>query len=589
MAATNLSSGTGGGAGAAGAPGATGPLRNVATHAALKATAVPTVSGDSIATQGALAAADGGAGLFKWIIGARPADDATFTIWHNTDATGYFSRVWDGRNATYAWAGLAAASTVVQHNAALTVFAGLNVEIEKFYTGITASLNVPANTFLYAVVPGRGFRADTLTNTILALGAGASVTNLDLDSGITAMVRDNTFSNAGLVQLSNGCRLSRLRLKNARACGIGGYNVTNIYIDDVVIDGAQNKALFTQVCFDMKISRVTVKNCLNDGIKIHTRDGTITNVQGYKVYVRDCTLDYSAVTLTVDTLAMELWGGLTTFQNNPHISGIDVIGPAAQATGGFWGISFDTVNGGLVDDCRVDGGVGGLQLGLEAAGCKFTEFRNCYVRRYKATGLSISNTNCTNITATGCTFREAIGFTGVYGIQAVIGSGHVFERCFFKDAGARNIFLNAAGNGTVVEKCKFYVSQSSAQPIGVYIAGAVTGGYITDCLFAPFVEAGETGTAFSMGAVDAGQALNWTFRGNTLNGALASTGAVSGTVITSYGGGGGHLYSGTRVLNNTGASAAQYDTGPASVFDNNFCPVVNRTAGNIDLLVGRNS
>ena len=579
---------SGGGGGSAGPAGATGPLRNVAAHSALKATAVPTVSGDSIATQGALSAGDGGNGLFRWLIGARPAEDGIFTIWHNTDITGYFSRSWDGRNATLAWAGLAAATTTAALQTAVTAMAGLSVAVDKAYTGLTAGINVPANTTLFAATAGLGFKGDGVTANLLSLGLNCTLNNLDLDGGVVTFARYTPFTLGAIVALNTGSTVRFCRIKNCAQVGIGGYNQTNILVTDTSIDKACSVAFFTQVCFDMKLIRVNVTNPYNDGIKIHTRDGTITTTQGYRVYLRDCKVDYSAMTLGANTLAVELWGGQTTFQNSPHLMGIDVMGPAAVTAGGFWAISLDTVMNGLVDDCRIDGGPYGSTIALEAAGCRFTVFRNNYVRRFRNTGLSISQARSTNISAIGNTFRESTTFAGAYGIQMVSGTNHLIEGNIFKDAGERYVFFNSAGNGSVVSKNYFHWGLATANAAAIYFSGVTNFINVCDNVFGPLLDPGETGTAFNAAAGEISGALNCTFKNNFVD---ASTGAgvASASAFNSYGAGGGHLFSGMRGVNNSGALVLQSGTGPASVFDNNFCVISNRTTGTIDLLVGRNS
>lgn len=595
MAAITKTSGGGGATGSPGPAGPTGPLRSVASHAALKTTTAPTNSGDIIAVQGATSATDGAAGQFKWVTGTRPAADDIFTIWHNTDATGSFQRVWDGKNANLGWAALAAGATSSALQTAVTAMTGLNVQLDKLYTGLTTALTVPAGTRLHATVGGYGFKGNGTVAQLLQLGTGCTVENLELDGGVTSAARYVPFSISGTIQLNTGSVVKNCRIKNSAQCAIAGYNKTGIVIENVTIDAPQSVAIFTQVCTDLRLVNVTINNPMHDGIKIHTRDGTITNTQGYKVYLRDCKIDYSNVTLTTSaaTLAIEFWGGQTTWQNNPHLSGIDIAGPASVGTGGWWAISLDTVYGGLVDDCRIDGGPSGAIIGLEAAGCRYTVFRDCFVKRFKQTGLSISQSRSTGIVAEGCTFRDSTVFTGSYGIQAVTGTGHKFDRCIFRDAGEAGIFLNGneIGNYTTITNNSFYISQTTTGQIkGIKTSGTVRYLTIAHNYFGPLLDPGETGSTQNLTAGDFDNIQSSVFRDNTLNGQKADASGSGYSAFNTYGGSGGNLFAGTRSLNNTGPGATSFSaSGAASVFENNFAAVTYRTTGTVDILVGKNS
>jgi len=574
--------------GSPGSPGATGPLRGLANNAALKTTAVPS-AGDAVSTATAVSAGDFGDGLFKWVSGTRPTEDGLFVIYHNTDTTGYFARKWDGRNVNLAWAGLAANASSASIQAILNLCAGKTVSVDKFYTGLTTSLTVPDGTTLIGDIPGVGFRGNGTLATLLSLGVGSQAVNLTLDGAVSSLVLFTGFTLSGAITLSAGSKVRDCSFLNVYRSAITGYNVAGARIRDCQINGAQYVAIFTQICTDLRVSGVQIKNVLSDGIKIHTRDGTITTTEGTGVYVENCKVDYTGVTISAATLAIELWGGQTTWQRHPHIKGNEIIGPLAlTGSGGFWGISLDTVYGGVVEDCKVDGGVAGAAILYEAAGCQFVVFQNSLGRRHKGLGISVSQTRSSSCRFINMHIREAVGFSGVFGAQVVAGEKMLFQGCTFKDAGERYIYFNNAGNFSEVGKTFFHCSQGTAQAFAIYINGAVKGLNLHDIVVGPHVEPGETATAFNIRCFSADSCTDSTFKNwHTDNAKPDGSGSGPGA---GFFGGGNNLVSGMRFFNTTETnSLIQFGGATASVFENNFCAVSARSSGTIDLLVGRNS
>lgn len=529
--------------------------------------------------RGTISEGDGGAGLWVWVNGPRPAEDNVVTKWHASRIDGYFSRFRDGFRATLAWAGLSAYAGAAAITTALAALAGLEVFIDKMYV-ITSNVTIPASTTIVCS-PFTGFQGDGVAQQLLTFRPGSAAHDLNVDGKKAVLSRNSVFDSFvpnALIRsegtLEAPVRLININAKNAPGVVVFGYEAHATMIRNGRIDGACGIAVYFQMSDDVDIDGLWAKNLQLDGFKVHSKDDTVQNagrqIRGPRA--DNMLFDYSNVDLTGDALAWEVWGGQTAFVNSPSSRHIRVIGPRSVTGGAFYGISADTCKGGSVNDFVVDGGVPAMvTIGIEAAGCVDFTYDVGEVIRWRYTGCSLSQPNTKNIKVRGVTFRDAyIVGTDTVAIQWYNGiSGGEVSACTFKDAGARYLFFNGAGSDVKVLSNHFLVSGQVMVPKCIFVSGSPQGVQLVGNDFGPTRWAGDavSTTAYANPGELAG-ALNWLIGENVFD-ALKPDGTYGGGGLAAYGSGGGHTFAYNRSKNHTGPFIGQSDTGPASVFTYN--------------------
>ncbi|WP_456829461.1 hypothetical protein [Deinococcus sp. UYEF24] len=423
----------------------------------------------SVQVAGATAENDGGAGVWRWRVGARPTENGIYTVYHNTDTTGYWSRRWDGRNADLAWAGLAATAGAAALATALTILAGTTVSVDKAYQ--TATLAVPANTKLVADMPGLGFALIANTNShLVTLGQGAQLHGLTLDGQSSTQIGPAGFGTA-IVQASGHATPAKLvscTLKNAQNNGVYLYNSPGgIVIRDITVDGSRAEAFFAQASSNIKIRAGSLKNLRSDGIKIHGPDPTYTSYISTANEVTQLDIDYSGMALTNNALGVELWGAVS----NSTVSRINITGPASITGGGVYAVSFDHTDRCFGSHITVDGQAGqNIYIGLELAGAIHSGFSSCSVKNYNGTGVSISRTDAFDNSLTDVSTDNNAKISGGYGIQVV--NGHPAIRISggsHRDSGERAIFLNNSGAGSSISAVTFGIAKQASSMLAIYL------------------------------------------------------------------------------------------------------------------------
>jgi len=538
-------------------------------------------NGDLFTVRGAQQEADGGGGTWVWVetTGARPAQDGILTTWHATLSNGYFRRQWNGIVGNFAWAGLVMNSGAAAVEAALAVFAGQMVQLDKFYE-LERKVAVPANTLLYGRY-GAGFRSIGSIRTLLVCAPGVMLQDVNVDGNVTALARNQNFTTEALVvsqgTLQNPVQIIRLNAINAPDHVIYGYSAHGTRIERLRIDGSCAEAVYFQMSDALYIDGVIARNCQHDTVKIHSKDGQVANLtyEIKQLTIRNLFLDYSMVTITGDTLALEMWGGQTAFIRNAAVDNVQVKSPLALNGGAFWGISADTCASGVVTNFTVDSeGRGTIVFGIEAAGCVNFTYMNGKVIGYKYIGGSMSQPATRNTKFDNVSFLNAVlspnGDT--YAIQWYNGiKGGDVLNCMFKDAGHRYLYWNDAGSNALVQGNHFLVGAQTVSPLILYTYQSPKNVRILDNEFGPTVWPGDVASTTAWARPgEIANALGWIISRNTFDGLKPDGTAGTGATLSSFGGGGGHRYESNVGYNYPGAFLGCYNDGPACSFLNNY-------------------
>jgi hypothetical protein len=526
----------------------------------------------SVQVAGAQAENDGGAGVWKWRVGARPAENGIYTVYHSSDTSGYWARRWDGRNADLGWAGLAVTAGAAALTAALTVLAGLTVSVDKMY--VSGAFSIPANTKLVADAPGLGFALAANSNSsFITLGAGAQLHSLTLDGQSSAQIGPAGFGMAIIKATAHAtpAKLVGCAFKNAQNNCIYLYNSPGgIIIRDITVDGSRAEAFFAQVSSNIKIRAGTLKNLGSDGIKIHGSDPVYPTYVSTANEVTQLDINYSGVALTNNALGVELWGGVSC----STVSRINITGPASITGGGVFGVSFDHTDRCFGTDIHVDGQTGqNIYIGLELAGAIHSGFRSCSVKNFNGTGVSISRNDAFDNSLTDVSTDNNAKYFGGYGVQVV--NGHPAIRISggsHRDSGERGIFLNGSGAGSSMSGITFGTARQVGNMLAFYIF-ATSNVTVLGCSGLP-LKVDVPQANWGAGTVQPGvisESTGVTWLGGSWNGSPPSdttgTGKVSQDGLSFYGGSGACTIGFVNFANyGYNAVSGATATGPASTF-----------------------
>jgi len=525
------------------------------------------VNGDIFSLHGAQYDGDGGGGLWQWVSGQRPPRNGILTEYHATRTDGWYGRIWGGVRANLAWAGLSAAAGATAIAAALAVLAGLWVDVDKTYV-LNADLDVPALTSLWGT-PSTGFTGNGQIRQLLNLRPGATLHDVNLD-GVATAARNTNYSQNGLVRCYGTAqypnRLVNLFAKNAPDHVVYGSSAHSTRIENLRFDGCNGEAVFFQTSDKLHIDGVFGAHCQHDTVKIHSIDGSNPTFQITSYTIKNIQADYTGVTVTGNTLALEMFGGQTGWLNHGTVENIRVIAPDAIQSGAFWAISADTCRHGSVKSFSVDDrGLKTVTFGIEAAGCVDFTYQTGDIAGYIYLGASISQANSRNVKLLDITFRDA--GKDAFATQWVNGAnGGEVGGCTYKDAGARYLFMNGAGSSVNAHHNHFLVCQQAVSPDCVYANGVVKNVQLMSNEFGPVVWPGETPstTACASGGQLPSGAVGWNIAFNTFD-PLRPDGTYGGGQMYIYGGSGGHTIAFNKSPGHTDVYIGQYGSGPPSI------------------------
>lgn len=538
-----------------GAPGAQGPAGVGAAvvydaYSGLRTHPGTLGNGITAATKGAGSALDGGDGTWDWVTGTRPTEDNATVVYHSTDTTGYWRRRWDGRQASLGWLGLSASAGTAALQAALTLFAGLFVDVDKMYTDIS-NLSVPSGTRLRATVGERGFQlAAGATQSLLVVASGVRISGLTLD-GNAANAGSAAFGQ-GLIKAtsSGGTRpnVENCLLRNSKTNGIYVRRGNDgIRAFDVTFQGISGEAIFTQVTSDVSIIQCVAEGCTGNGYKIHGPDGSTTDYIARNIQLKDSTVDYSGLTLTDSQLAIELWGGsgggITSFQ----VTGCTTLG-ATTTTGTQFGISLDHCRDGVCANNVIDGGSNcRFNIGIEGAGCERVVYADNVIQNYSGTGYSFSRTEHAQLSVVGGLIKNNQG-SSPRGVQIIDnGAGCSFVGVRFVDCGTEGILFNGAGKDVLVSACHFVIQYQDTNMRAVYATSGSPRGTVTGCKGyrdTNGISLANQGTG-TVNLESSGGSF-WTFTGNNFDGTKPDGTASSLSGINIY-----NVAGGCTMLGNT--------------------------------------
>jgi len=233
-------------------------------------------------------------------------------------------------------------------------------------------------------------------------------------------------------------------------------------------------------CDDLRVQDCDFVGVVGSACKIHGHDGVTLTQTSERARVGGCLFDYSSVTLTGTTLAVELWGGASATDGCPDslVVGCVVRGPANNGGNSFFAYSIDNSDRTIVSDCYAINDAGGsVNFGFEAAGSNDMTFDSCYgidVDR----GVSISQANSNRVRVSGCYIYRAATF----GIQ-LLNSGEdcKIQDCYLEDCASNAINFNAAGSGGTVRGCRLRITSSGSNGMKISLGGSVDGVTIEGC------------------------------------------------------------------------------------------------------------
>lgn len=342
-------------------------------------------------------------------------------------------------------------------------------------TYIVRALRVPSGVTLAG--PGTLHQAANTNASLVVLEAGAALANVALDGGNQSLAA----LGQGLVYARDvdGVTVDGVTFENVSRHAIYLRRCTGALLDGCTITDAGGEAIYLHG----KGSNSVIQNCnlaglADDGIKVHSHDGTDLSQQLDNVQILGNTIDYSSSVLASYALAIEIWRGDSSAatpgsaSGNCLVDGNIITGPATGQ--GIWGVSLDNTDDSVASNNAVTGGQ--VIIGYENAGGIGVIFDTNALDGFTSVGISISRARAADTTVDTCSITNAATDTGTLGIQMVDGgSGLDVLNCDFLDAGERAVFFNGSGDGGTVDNCTFAVDdQATMDCVYLYQVDGVT-------------------------------------------------------------------------------------------------------------------
>jgi|GEM_PF-6650340 len=465
--------------------------------------------------------------------------------------------------------------------------AGKSIAIRKTYA--LRSVTVPANTTLVGF-DGGGFKLNTQSTTgasVLIVSSGVRLESLTLDGSRASMTAASATYGDALVR---GLSVSDVRVvgcvvRNSYQLGLYFKESHRVTVMQNLVTNCRLEAIFFhggRTTANGRTNNVVTNNIIHtttlDAIKVHGDEGTNAALLQDGVTISDNVIDYGASNAVgANVLAIEVFGGTAGgVCRNVTVSGNVLTGFADWATNTStttFGISIDKSNGVTVTGNTVRQ----FTYGLEAAGSQNVAYTGNSVFSYRISAVSLSQASTRDITITGNTFNNAARatWTGVFAVQLVNATNCALTITgnHFVDAGQRAVFLNNAGNGSIITGNRMLVDShnhiASNWISPVYLLG------VSDVRVANNVigfQAGGTGTADLLGVEFNSPGNRITVENNTVSGLKGdgTTKAASSPLTVGGGANGDHIIRGNRFENFTTAPFLGTTGNPNTITDNLF-------------------